>query len=360
MTTTCRSTSSMTQAGRCHRLLALMALAVFAQAASAASDPCTWTITSSSGTQTVAPINVLIANAIALGSLSSVVPADQTPGTTIGPASINFTVSASCSSSQYFNLKSSSTPATSPSGVWQVPGIPGVGMELKVNGVLMSDLANGSIRNIGALSTTFPTTTFTYRLVRTSTRILGDGGTLTSKTQSIPASNYFQLGGSTTSSGFPSPVVRFLGPGVTAVFPVSTCSVGSTSVAVSLPTIKLSSLATVGSTTGDTDFNFSMTCTAGSNAYATLTDGTTTGNTSDKLTLASTSTASGVALQILYNGSPKSFGSSSSVAGNPGQFSVGTTPSGAFSLPLTARYIRTGTVVPGTVKATATITMSYQ
>jgi type 1 fimbria pilin len=80
------------------------------------------------------------------------------------------------------------------------------------------------------------------------------------------------------------------------------------------------------------------------------------------LTLAADSTATGIAYQGLYNNNPISFGPDSSVAGNPGQFGVTASPTtgGPVFIPLGARYIRTGTIQPGTVKGLATFTMSYQ
>ena len=94
----------------------------------------------------------------------------------------------------------------------------------------------------------------------------------------------------------------------------------------------------------------------------TLTDATTPSNTTNTLTLASDSVATGVGFQLLYNGNPVSFGPDSAAAGNLNQFSVMASPAtgGPVNIPFTARFIRTGTVTPGLATANATFTMSYQ
>jgi type 1 fimbria pilin len=58
---------------------------------------------------------------------------------------------------------------------------------------------------------------------------------------------------------------------------------------------------------------------------------------------------------------PVAYGPDSAVVGNMNQWSVGTSTTGAMSIPLTVRYVRTaGAVTLGTVKGSATFTMSYQ
>jgi type 1 fimbria pilin len=139
------------------------------------------------------------------------------------------------------------------------------------------------------------------------------------------------------------------------------CTVQNTSVTVNMPTVSPTAFPAAGSTAGQTRFNISLNCSGPTAIAMTLTDATQPGNTGSNLSLASGSSATGVAYQILYNGTPMSYGPDSAVAGNLHQFNVGTvTGASGIQVPLAARYIRTGTVTPGPANAIATFTMSYQ
>jgi type 1 fimbria pilin len=137
-----------------------------------------------------------------------------------------------------------------------------------------------------------------------------------------------------------------------------TCSVTTTSVDVPLPTAFPGNLNT--GSTGATPFNLGVDCTQGVTVKVTLTDASDVSNTSTILSLAPGSTATGVGLQILSGSTAVAYGPDSAVAGNVNQWTVGTSAGGPMTIPLTAQYVRTGTVTPGTVKGTATFTMSYQ
>ncbi|AZD74462.1 fimbrial protein [Pseudomonas chlororaphis] len=137
-----------------------------------------------------------------------------------------------------------------------------------------------------------------------------------------------------------------------------TCSIATPSIPVGLKSVTASELRDAG-VAGDTPFTIGLTCPENIRLYATLTDGSAPGNTSDQLSLAPGSTASGVGLRILRDGTPLAFGPDSSTPGNTNQWFVGMS-SGSVQIPLTAQYISTGTVTPGTVKGVATFTMSYQ
>jgi len=153
----------------------------------------------------------------------------------------------------------------------------------------------------------------------------------------------------------------FLANDIAVVVP--TCSVTTPSVSVTLAPVAAKDLAAIGSSAKETAFNIGLNCSGvGGNVYATLTDNTMPGNRTNQLSLATGSTAAGVALQILYGGSLVSFGADSSAAGNTNQFYVNAAANlGAGGIPLSVRYVRTSTnVVPGTVRGLATFTMSYQ
>lgn len=139
----------------------------------------------------------------------------------------------------------------------------------------------------------------------------------------------------------------------------ATCLVTTPSVAATLPPVRARDFSSTGATLGNTALRIGLNCTAGADVYVTLTDSTNPGNRTDRLTPASGSTAGGVAMRLLYNGAPVAYGPDSAAAGTINQWRVGTSAT-VSEVPLTAQYISTGTVTPGSVKGIATFTMSYQ
>jgi len=137
------------------------------------------------------------------------------------------------------------------------------------------------------------------------------------------------------------------------------CLVTTPSVPVTLPVVTTRQFPGVGSTGGATRLRIGLNCNAGAEVYITLTDATNPGNRTTQLTPAAESTAEGVALRMLYNGTPIAYGPDSAVAGTINQWRVGSSSS-LTEVPLTAEYIATGKVTPGAIKGIATFTMSYQ
>jgi type 1 fimbria pilin len=176
------------------------------------------------------------------------------------------------------------------------------------------------------------------------------------------------------SSGLPGVVaVFFAGDGGQSVFrsvlasnatsiATSACSVTTPSINVALAPVKTSAFQGVGSTAGTQPLALGLTCPSPNvRVFVTLTDNTTPTNTSNMLSLKPDSTAQGVRLQILSNGTPVSFGPDSTNAGNTNQWLVGTSTGGPMSVPLSVQYIESASqVTPGKVDAVATFTMSYQ
>ncbi|WP_438395627.1 fimbrial protein [Caballeronia sp. DA-9] len=148
----------------------------------------------------------------------------------------------------------------------------------------------------------------------------------------------------------------------TGSFAVSACSVTTPAIAVTMPKTYTYRLPKVGSTDGETNLNVGLNCDPGLKVYTTLTDVSTPANDSTTLSLSPESTARGIGYQILFNGVPIVFGPDSAVVGNRGQFLMTPTQTtgGVVTVPLTARYIRTGTIGTGSANAKATFTMSYQ
>lgn len=301
--------------------------------------------------------------AISFGTLT--VPRDAPVGAVIGPLQSS-TVSVNCPSNpgtvapfnngwymQYFPQLTSSAVA----GVWNT-GIAGIGIkvvDVTYGNKTMSALPVSRWDDFGAPITTTAafkgSFTFTYQLVKTAAQVT-TGGAL-----NIP--QIFTLVSHNVPANVTSPALVTISVNNTSIV-ATTCTVTTPSVNVTLPTVNASALSPVGTTVGNTNLSIGLSCQAGANVYVTLTDATNPGNTSSNLTLASGSTATGVKLRMLNSGgSPVSYGPDSAVAGNPNQWLIGASAS-TTRIPLTAQYISTGTVGPGTVKGLATFTMSYQ
>jgi type 1 fimbria pilin len=148
----------------------------------------------------------------------------------------------------------------------------------------------------------------------------------------------------------------------TGLFVHATCSVTQPSLSVSLPTANTRAFSSgIGAVAAPQPFQLSFACAAGAKVSITLTDSVNPSNRSNTLTLTADSTARGIGLQVLNStGSPVYFGPDSAAPGNTNQWLIGNSPAGALLVPMQARYIRTGAVSPGSVKALATFTMSYQ
>jgi type 1 fimbria pilin len=155
-----------------------------------------------------------------------------------------------------------------------------------------------------------------------------------------------------------APSLLFM-PATTVV--AKTCLVTTGSIAFQLPAIRAENLPNVGSVGGSATKTIELNCPTAANVRMVISDVTTPANRSSVLTLSSESTASGVGIQLLYNGNPVFYGIDSSGTTTQNQFSIGDNLLGPVSVPLTAQYIRTNSNLrPGTVRGMATFTMSYQ
>ncbi|WP_454763866.1 fimbrial protein [Cupriavidus campinensis] len=144
------------------------------------------------------------------------------------------------------------------------------------------------------------------------------------------------------------------------IISATTCSVTTPSITVTLPSVPVETLLPVGTASAVAqNFNIGLSCSPGANVYVTLTDATNPSNITNNLTLTPASSAHGIALRLSLGGTPVEFGADSAVAGNPGQRLVGAS-STTTGVGLTVQYISVGPVVPGSVNAIATFTMSYQ
>jgi len=153
--------------------------------------------------------------------------------------------------------------------------------------------------------------------------------------------------------------------GSVAVRPlVPSCVVNTKKIAVPMGSAAIATLNHDGVGPGR-DFAINLQCTGGTQGattrmFITLTDATNAGNRGNVLGLTPNSTAKGVGVRIMNQSTPVSFGPDSSAASTPNQWFVTETGNRGVDIPLTAHYVRTGNVTPGTADAIATFTMSYQ
>ncbi|WP_179254928.1 fimbrial protein [Burkholderia sp. AU15512] len=147
---------------------------------------------------------------------------------------------------------------------------------------------------------------------------------------------------------------------------VPTCKVRQTTLSVPLGDIAANRvMPNVGDTSEAKPFKIVLDCSGGevgsiTKTFMTLTDVNDNANIGSTLTLSPESSAKGVGVQILKGSKVVSYGPDSSETGNTNQFSTGTTKNGVLEIPLSARYVRTGMMIGGTVNARASFTMSYQ
>jgi type 1 fimbria pilin len=141
----------------------------------------------------------------------------------------------------------------------------------------------------------------------------------------------------------------------------ATCSVQTQALAVYLPKANVRSFdAGLGAVAGRQAFQLEFTCSTGTQVSIVITDVVTPANRSNALTLSPESTAKGIGVQVLKgDGTPVLFGPDAVGVTVENQWLIGSSPNGILVLPLSAQYIRTGPIIPGSIKAMATFTMSY-
>jgi type 1 fimbria pilin len=218
-------------------------------------------------------------------------------------------------------------------------------------GVRFYDLSKGYTRYWGAGDQETYNSTWTWSGTQLGMQIVVTGPV---GSGSVNGSVYgsFTLGGTLTIA-----YLRMSSFPITA----NACTITTPSVSVSMPKAFVNALTAIGSTTGQQSFNIGLNCSANIRVFVTLSDSVTSSNTSNVLTLKKGSSAQGVGLQILSQGTPVNFGADSAVAGTAGQVQIGTAAGGPMNIPLVVQYIRTASpVVPGSVDGLVTFTLSYQ
>ncbi|WP_334043055.1 fimbrial protein [Burkholderia ambifaria] len=166
------------------------------------------------------------------------------------------------------------------------------------------------------------------------------------------------IGGS--GSGDDSEAARFMTRGFDNIsFQASTCATTTPSVAVDLGTYSVRPGSAVGTTSPSRRFSIGLRCdtgVAGTFGVAMRLDGNNPVDAAaGLLALTSTSTAKGMAIQVLKDdGSPLPLG-------EPWNVAASVSSSETISVPLWARYFQAGVpVAPGTANALATFSIDYR
>ncbi len=139
---------------------------------------------------------------------------------------------------------------------------------------------------------------------------------------------------------------------ITGNLTAQSCTVdGATDFTLSLGTVDRADLPSVGSTANQVGLNIPLSCISGTKVIIQI-DGTSVSD--NNTVMVNTGTAEGVGTQLLEpnnNNRPVPLGRSWTIIENSQTSEV---------ITLGARFYRTGDVVPGTVNATATYTLSYE
>lgn len=137
---------------------------------------------------------------------------------------------------------------------------------------------------------------------------------------------------------------------------VVACSVYIDVISINMGDVRKTEFTGVGSSVREMPVKISLGCDANTKVNVTLSGTPHSSGAAGVLALTPSAThpvATGVGLQLLYNNAAVTFGMpiAAGVAAN----------SGAYSIPLTARYYQTaGTITEGQANSTATFTMSYR
>ncbi|MFM0203876.1 fimbrial protein [Paraburkholderia fungorum] len=312
------------------------------------------------------PLNIVL-NA---GTIS--VPVNAAVGATVktvAPDAFQFLCSmggsggAQSSATLYGDLTVTNPLAPGFNDVYQT-GITGLGIRYTFNsancGISNQVLANGSTR----LNCPFtgPAGGSAVPLNLTVTSILVVTGTIApgaSTLSTIPQiALTFRTSDGGTASWAKSPIYS---GSATGTLTHATCSVSQPNIYVPLATADTRAFAAgSGAVFAPTPFSLTFACSAGAKVSITLTDNVNPASRSNTLQLTADSSAKGIGIQVLNGSGPVSFGADAATPGNTNQWLIGDSPNGQLQVPLTARYISTGAVSAGTVKALATFTISYQ
>lgn len=140
---------------------------------------------------------------------------------------------------------------------------------------------------------------------------------------------------------------------------IPTCSVDTPSLEVTLPSVGKQTFRAMGTTAGAQAFNLGLRCEANVRAQLSFSDMSNPGNAGNSLRLATGSTAAGLGIQLLSQGSVVQYTPAGGSTGTVLSILTNSTAQ-AVVIPLVARYVQVSdSVAPGTVIANAAYTLTY-
>ncbi|MFV3414699.1 fimbrial protein [Pseudomonas nitroreducens] len=140
---------------------------------------------------------------------------------------------------------------------------------------------------------------------------------------------------------------------------IPTCSVDTPSLEVTLPNVGKQTFRAMGATAGAQAFNLGLHCEANVRAQLSFSDMSNPGNAGNSLRLATASTAAGLGVQLLSQGSVVQYTPAGGSTGTVLSILTNSTAQ-AVVIPLIARYVQVNdSVAPGTVIANAAYTLTY-
>lgn len=279
-------------------------------------------------------------------------------GQTIAGTNVSFDFNITCSnwtfggSDQWF-MNPGSVGTTAYSNVYTFGAMASAGIGFRILNASGTPMAYQSGKGFPIGPATL-TSSFrgSFELVRTGTTAALSNQTL-NFTIHVPGAQYANAGGASGQSQI-NITYKLSRP------KVPTCSASATGpTEVTLPTVSTAAFRGVGTSAGGVAFAVGLQCEANVNAQLTFSDINRPNNNGDSLSLASSSSALGVAVQMLSQGQPIRL----SLAGPSGGTVLPVTTSASIqqvSIPLVAQYVQAASDVgPGTVLAGTVFTLTY-
>lgn len=287
----------------------------------------------------------------AVGILSNLPLGQAIPGAVINP-SITITCNNTFPAGSIWDFTGPTATATAYPNVYTGSGLPsGIGVRINdENGNPVTP--RGTNFPVGSAPNTVKTLNFSVELIKLSDTI---AQTTTTASWNISVSGQAYANSSITPSTVKL-AITILRPSI------PTCSPSLSVTQVTLPTVSVNSFSGINSTAGNKPFAIALNCEANAAPQITFSDSTQPANATSLISLTSGSTATGIALQILSNGSPvmlspggQAMSGSTVVAPSPASSAQ------TVSVPLAAQYIQSAAQIgAGSVNGIATFSLTYQ
>jgi len=141
-----------------------------------------------------------------------------------------------------------------------------------------------------------------------------------------------------------------------------TCSMAVSDLQVVLPQVNTASFSGAGSAAGGKSSTLDFQCDANANARVNFTDATDPANAGDTLKLLGGSTATGVGVRLMVEGTPVALSPNEAFHSGGTELALQNTAATAAlkQIPFSAQYVQTGSsVTPGSVQARSLVNISY-